>query len=386
MNHRQANERTENYVLCPRSSQPGGRDIDPHKLRRVFSSVFMLSMLVLVGCSADQSPPPAPQKTTVPWLNGDWFLLGVNYPWIHYGHDFGECAWGHDGVSTEESRKQLKADFAEMKRQGVHVVRWFLFGDGRASPEFDSDGFTTGLDQQFYRDLDVALAIAEEHDIYLIIVLLDFHLAKKAENVKGVQTGGRSELITHAGKRKAFLEKALKPLLQKYGNHKNIIAWDVINEPEGAMDIPGGRWVEEPVSAEAMQSFVKDAVRHIHKDATQHATLGSASRRWLDYWRGCNLDFYQYHYYDKMESEWSLEYPCAQLRLDKPCIVGEFPTKNSRISLQKHLDIIHEQGYGGALAWSYRAEDDESDFGSCREALGRWSREHEPLVNIKPKQ
>src|SRR5262245_50835129 len=53
--------------------------------------------------------------TCVPGLMGhaqgtSSFLVGVNYPWIAYGHDFGENAWGHDGVITNGWTHQTFAD------------------------------------------------------------------------------------------------------------------------------------------------------------------------------------------------------------------------------------------------------------------------------------
>ena len=45
------------------------------------------------------------RKDRIPlWDSGYWYLLGVNYPWLNYGHDFGTTAWGHDGVSSPKSR------------------------------------------------------------------------------------------------------------------------------------------------------------------------------------------------------------------------------------------------------------------------------------------
>jgi len=303
-------------------------------------------------------------------------MLGVNYPWLHYGHDFGDTAWGHDGVSAPASTTQVEEDFAYLKSQGVRVVRWFLFADCRAAPEFDAEGNATGFDEHFYPDFDAALAAAEKHSLSLMPVLLDFHLADEAKDSSGVQLGGRATMISDPTKRRAFLDNALKLLLQRYGNSKSIIAWDVMNEPEGAMDIEGGRWVKEAVAPEAMKLFVRETVQCIHEYSSQKATVGSASRGMLSHWIGSGLDFYQFHYYDKMATEYPLDYQCANLNLDKPCIVGEFPTKNAKQTITEYLDTILQNGYAGALPWSFRAEDDSSDFKAIASEFATWARTH----------
>ena len=356
-----------------------------HKLRLVlFLGAISIVLLPGVVSCKDTTPMPARTDRIQLWGNSYWYLLGVNYPWLHYGHDFGATAWGHDGASIEPSRRQIDADFAYLKSQGVHIVRWFLFGDCRAAPEFDDNGKVTGFDEFFYDDLDAALGVAEKHNIYLILVLLDFHLADKAKEVSGVQLGGRSKMIADPAIRESFLDNALRPILEKYKKNRNIIAWEVMNEPEGAMTIPGGKWVEESVSAAEMQSFVKDVVGYIHKYSSQHATLGSASRRWLRYWTNSELDFYQYHYYDKMEQHSPLDYPYAKLNLDKPCIVGEFGTKNTKRAIAQYLNTIWKNGYAGALAWSYRAGDDQSDFKGVAGEFAAWSVAHQTELGIAP--
>jgi hypothetical protein len=345
----------------------------------ILCGVLFLSLGSVVGCSQN-APQPTRTRRFPAWESGDSFLLGVNYPWLNYGHDFGTTAWGHDGVSAEASKKQIDEDFARLKKHGARAVRWFVFGDGRASPEFSPDGYVTGFDQHFYADLEAALAIAQKHDVYLILVLLDFHLADEAKQVNGVQTGGRSEMITDAKKRQSFLDKALKPLLERCGEHPNIFAWEVINEPEGAMDVPGGGWVQRPIGTAEMQAFVRDVAKSVHTHSFHYVTLGSASRRWLNQWKDVGLDFYQYHYYEKMEGEYPLDYPCADLRLDKPCIIGEFPTKGSQRTMTQYLDTIHQNGYAGALAWSLRAEDEVSEFEAVSADFTAWAEADEVQI------
>lgn len=305
------------------------------------------------------------------------YLLGLNYPWVGYGHDFGTTAWGHDGVSSVASTAEVEADFADMKSLGVRVVRWFLFCDGRASPEFDETGLVTGFDDYFYADFNKALEIAQKNDIYLLPVLWDFHLADSPEDINGVQQGGRAGLITDSAIQQSFLDNALKPLLEQYGQNPTIIAWEVINEPEGAMQIDGGNWVGEAVTADAMQTFVGNIVSYIHTYSSQDATLGSASRGFLFLWTGSNLDFYQYHYYDHMEGNFPFDYPATELKLDKPVIVGEFPTANTSRTLTQYLDTIWQNGYAGAMAWSYRADDDATGFKSKAAEFSSWAESHQ---------
>jgi hypothetical protein len=260
-----------------------------------------------------------------------------------------------------EDPSVAEADFQEMARQGIRVVRWFVFADGTASPEFDQSGRVTGFDSYFYDDMDAALEAAREKGIYLVLSLFDFYLCDAGRIVDGVQVGGHSDLIADPVKRQSFIDSALKPMLARYGADPQILAWEVINEPEWAMAIPGGQSVGQPVSAEAMQDFVRLVAEVIKENTTsQLVTVGSASRKWLGLWKGLGLDFYQYHYYDWMETETPLQVPFEQLGLDKPCILGEFPTAETAISIRDYLETAWSNGLAGALGWSFRGEDESS--------------------------
>ena len=95
-----------------------------------------------------------PQDAAIP------FLLGVNYPWLNYGQDFGEGPWGHCGISVPENRLRVAQDFAEIQDSGATTVRWFLFGDGRAG-FLTEKGIPTKPDAFLFKDVGVVLSLAE---------------------------------------------------------------------------------------------------------------------------------------------------------------------------------------------------------------------------------
>ena len=108
---------------------------------------------------------------TIRWRGGDRYLLGVNYPYFHYGNDFGGNAWGSYGVHDPTTYAAVDADFAKMESLGIHTVRWFVFTDGRAGITFDAAGMPTGIDEFVTKDFDAALEIAQRHNVGINFVL-----------------------------------------------------------------------------------------------------------------------------------------------------------------------------------------------------------------------
>jgi mannan endo-1,4-beta-mannosidase len=324
-------------------------------------------------------PPPPPASGIRIGAPGGKFALGVNYPWLNYGHDFGVTpAWSHDGVSHSAMKAKISQDFAWLKSNGIHTVRWFVFTDGRASPDFEADGSVKGLDAKFFEDMDAALMIARENDVSIVLVLFDYLMCEDARVDNGVQLGGRASLVTDPTRHEQLASRVLKPMLERYGRNPNIAAWDIMNEPEGAMTITGGHWVSGAVSEEEMKTFVRQVASAIHRYASQPVTIGSSSRGMLGHWKDAGLDFYQFHYYDPMEGEYPLETPVADLGLDKPCIVGELPTRNNKRPVRQYLDIVKTNGYAGAFLWSMRASDESSDMEGSLPEISAWIKDNAP--------
>lgn len=331
------------------------------------------------------TPGPA---GTVSWRGGAWFLLGLNYPYYHYGNDFGGNAWGAYGVHDPATYATVDADFARMAALGVHMVRWFVFADGRAGIVYDETGLPTGLDQWVFPDFDAALALATRHNLGLDLVLLDYRFLWNARTDNGVQLGGHASIIATPAGQDALINKVFEPLFQRYAGHPAILSWEVMNEPEWAISDAGrvANEVGQPVALATFRAFAGRTVEAIHRSARAYATIGCADMKWLQNWAGLGLDYYQVHYYDWMQpysTDNLFGTRAAALHLDRPLVVGEFPAAHSKVAdLHTYLDIWYAGGYAGAWAWSFR---DGDTWGTPDPAMLRgWADAHAPAVAIPP--
>lgn len=113
----------------------------------------------------------------------------------------------------------------------------------------------------------------------------------------------------------------------------------------------------------------------MHGHTRHQVTVGSACTAWLALVSGLGLDFYQAHWYDSVEKRSPLARPVASLSLDRPLILGEYPTKGSARSAEAILATAIDCGYSGALAWSLLAGDDASEAAVCERLVSRGARE-----------
>ena len=310
---------------------------------------MVILLLPVLACTG-------PSDTSAP-VSGlpEGFHVGVNYPWRSYGSDFGTNAWGVGGVAQHED--EVAADFAAMADAGVAVVRWFVLTDGRGGLVFD-DSMPSALQPETLADLDKAVDLAEASGLVLVPSLIDFWWLSEPVELAGVQLGGHADVIGTAEGREALIEAAIRPLTARYGQRQGIGAWEIINEPEWAIDGIGGGWLGDAVPLDAMQRFVAEAAAAIHQEADQPVTVGSASvahARTL--WVSQGLDLLQVHSYDGA----ALSTDAAEVS-QLPCIVGELGTAAKYGDLSDNIAAVEARGYGGVWLWSLRAEDDASDL------------------------
>jgi hypothetical protein len=161
----------------------------------------------------------------------------------------------------------------------------------------------------------------------------------------------------------------LTPILERYGRSPQIFAWDLINEPEWATCGLGARRRRSCVRLDAMKGFVRDAAALVHRYTTQEVTVGSASPHWLEAWRDLGLDFYQAHWYEHLERRAPLARPVRDLGLDRPVLLGEFPSRLSPLEVRRILDTARAAGYAGGFFWSVLAGDAATDSEAAEAAL-----------------
>lgn len=269
------------------------------------------------------------------------------------------------GVSfgfEEPSRAAIDAGL--LTGSGAMALRWFVFADGRAAPEFDDAGFVTGLDSEFLDDFETLLELARGHGFLVIPVLFDFLLCGDRRERDGVPLFGHADLIRDPARRQSLIDNALDPLLDRFGAAPEILAWEIVNEPEWCLsDLDlASRPREIPpagaVTATEFQDFVTAVARAIRDHAATGdplVTVGSASFRYLDLWQETGADLCQFHFYncpDCIDAGMSLPH-------DGECLIGEFAALRplaGRTVFEFLADSCAARQLG-ALPWSWRARD-----------------------------
>ncbi len=306
-------------------------------------------------------------------------VVGVNLPWIEYGQDFGASAWRpRGGVSQPDRAERLKEALGALAASGARIVRWWLVADGRSGLRVDGRGRPLGLDEFFFADMDAAIDALRSHDLRVVFVLTDFLWFDAARLVNGVQMGGRGALVARGELRSGLMENVFAPIAARYAREPVVAGWDLLNEPDWVVFGLGTINPFHSISRKKMRAFFSDLVAVFRQGgASQPLTVGVARSSSLSLTEDLGLDIYQTHWYETADSVQTLAEPVASRALDRPLLLGEFPTAGASVRPERILTLAADAGYCGALAWSLLATDPATRAATCQTALAwaaeRWS-------------
>ena len=291
------------------------------------------------------------------------------------GSTTGRTSGGAPGGPTGASRGPSTASGC-----GGSSARWptrarascgvWLLGDGRSGLRLDASGAPLGLDECVLPDLDAALAALREAGLRGLLVLMDFLWFSPARIERGVQLGGRRELVRDPAKRAQLLERVFAPIAERCCLAPEIAAFDLMNEPEWATLGTGTLDPRGAVSRREMRAFLAELAACLRERAPQPLCVGLASARWRSLLDGLPLDFEQVHWYESLDSLTALARPVAPPGPGRRApLLGEFPTRGASLPPERIYEIAERAGYSGALAWSALATDTATDRAACLGAL-----------------
>lgn len=402
--------------------------------RSTFAPI-VLGALGLLAPLAQAAPGLVVDGTEFKYNGSKIFFSGMNLAWVNYNSDVGA-----DALDENAWRAAVEGTRAA----GGNVIRWWLFNNMSTSPLVGSDHLVSGLPAKTIDNMKKALDIAEEYGVMVSMCLFSHNLMEKCQwglyenaTMKStceassgttlnyssfVDIEANKKLFTDAGTT-AFIEKALKPVLEGVGNHKALMTWELFNEPEG-MTTEGNGWTSEKLAIADVQKFGNKVAAAIKTyDNTLLVSNGIHNAGAFKYWtdealvaaggesKGV-LDFYQVHFYPEHQtsaqnpfehpaSYWTKDGTTNGTTLGKPIVIGEFSAggwnkekypayKVPTMTTVQAFNYAYDNGYAGAMAWDINGFNDivaktavTHNLAAATPGLQALYNSHEQYIKIK---
>jgi hypothetical protein len=345
--------------------------------------------LVCLSLVPTVSAMPFSNRVTLP--SGEKiFVAGFNLAWINYAGDVGD-----QPLDATRFRAAMKA----VADSGGNSMRVWLSTNGSKDPVFGADGFVSGLGSKTIANVQQMLAIAKEYKMLLMPTLLthNFMIAQSGNSIDN-----NRKLLTTEDGLKAYIDKALVPLVVAIGKDPNLLCWEIANEPEGMVESIG--WTSSRIAKIDVQRFTNRMAGAIHRAVPGAlVSTGTVQAAYLNWYTDAalkaagadadgTLDFYMVHYYGwNGPTNSPFRKGAAAWSVDKPLVVGEFassswsPTTPSTSTMQDAesvdtlLENLYKNGYAGGLFWQYQPDAGDAwmkGFATASPSLAKFARAH----------
>ena len=301
-----------------------------------------------------------PEKKAWDWYNNQPWLVGCNYLPSTACNQLE--MWQEDTFDPVTIDRELKW----ASEIGFNIVRVFLHD---MLWEQDCEGFVKRIDK--------FLAIADKHDIKVMLVLLDScwnplpKLGKQPEpkphvhNVAWVQSPHIDTLKDPA--RWGKLKEYIQGIVKRYRNDDRVLIWDIYNEPGNSND-PAYAEFEPANKGELSLMLMEKAFKWARELKPQQPLTASV---WTGDWRKGkdipalnkfaleNSDLVQFHVYHGPEI--TRDWINILKEYNRPIICGEYMARTTGCTFESILPIFKEHRIA-AINWGLVAGRSQTNY------------------------
>jgi len=337
------------------------------------------------------------------------FALGINFPWVTCGHDFGPRPPPWAGAPRTDWA-QVERELRELAADGLRIARWWILAGGvnlpvgvqpetvaRRAPFLEPwpawkrrlvrpprvperwvlERPLPRVPDAFLEDLDALLSACAAAGVRLVPSLVSFELMLPLEAQGEVTSRGRDSFVLGDAMH-PFFDTTLEPMLDvAAGRPEAIAAFEVANEPGWPL-VPGwerDRYGAHPpwVDPYALSAFLEEGARRIARRGLT-ATVGfldpdpewlaPSARATLSRLADAGRYVHQRHHYPSVTGVSAL--PPADASPIRPIWLGELATSRhgpwpdvdeGADWVARRVEHVRARGYDGALLWAHRATD-----------------------------
>jgi len=312
-------------------------------------------------------------------------LVGANIAWSNdagFSADFG----GFNPLNIGAYRNR----FDQIEAAGGNSARIWLHTTAQVTPAINQSGVVTGLsnfttDQVVLDQLRDVLDEAWDRGIVVTFSLFSFDMFCDTYSddfsYTSIQDMERHRLMIE-NNFNSYINNALTPIVNALRDHPGLFAYEVFNEPEGAIrnmtgaghfctdeaSMPGDGLTFGP-SLSGVQRFVNRVAAAVHDadpnvkvttsthtdffDAFSNQTLTSQAGADPD----GTLDFYELHFYETYENP-PYSTNANVYNADRPIIIGEYDLEQVQqessftVAPRDSITEMINNGYAGGWPWS----------------------------------